>query len=102
MHGISARIIRLAALGGLVASLACGVPAIGAEPAPRPKPAPSPFDPPKQPVKRSHFCAAKENGWYCGEQGEPRLFFCKEGLIQDAKDCSNGCDERRRACKPAG
>lgn len=91
---------RMLALAGVSAAL-CIAPIAGAqEPKPQPKPAPSPYDPPKQPVKRSHFCTGKSDGWYCGENNEPRLFKCKDGFIETAKECRAGCDSGSNTCKP--
>lgn len=91
---------RMLALAGVSAAL-CIAPIAGAqEPKPQPKPAPSPYDPPKQPVKRSYFCAEKSDGWYCGENNEPRLYKCKGGFIETSKECRAGCDSGSNTCKP--
>ena len=73
---------------------------------PRPPKPPQPghAEPPKKPTppKRSYFCTGKSDGWYCGENNEPKLFLCKGGFIEDGKDCPAGCDTGRNRCNSPG
>lgn len=99
MKSALSRFARVLALAGVSAML-CVAPVAGAqEPKPQPKPAPSQPDPPKLPVKRSYFCTGKSDGWYCGENNEPRMFKCKDGYIETAKECRGGCDAASNTCK---
>lgn len=90
----------LAVLAALTFSVSL---AAGAQEPPKPPKPPKPgqAEPPKKPTppKRSYFCAEKTDGWYCGENDEPRLFLCKNGFIEDGKDCPAGCDSARNRCK---
>lgn len=75
----------------------------GAQEPPKPKPKPgesAPKNPP--PPKRSHFCTGKSDGWYCGENNEPKLFLCKNGFIEDGKDCPAGCTSGNTRCNSPG
>jgi hypothetical protein len=75
----------------------------GAQEPPKPPKPPKPgqADPTKKPTppKRSFFCTDKSDGWYCGENNEPKLFLCRSGFIEDGKDCPTGCDAGRNRCK---
>lgn len=75
----------------------------GAQEPPKPPKPPKPgqVEEPKLPLKRSYFCTGKSDGWYCGENDEPRLFKCGDGHIQTSMSCSAGCDADRNRCKQA-
>lgn len=89
------RLLTLLAAASFMFALGAGA----QEPPKPPKPKPGEAEPKKPvPPKRSYFCSGKSDGWYCGENNEPKLFLCKNGFIEDGKDCPAGCTSGNTRC----